>query len=1085
MSRKKKRSGRQRRADKAQIKSLAASGALRCHVEALEARLLLSAEPLLGITSQDKPLDAEGWVQAVEQSLVQQSFPDLASAASAAESDGLNAASPSVVLFIDATVAGAVELAESVPGGARVVLLDAGADGIAKITAELSQSQDLDSIQIISHGASGMLQLGGTTLAAATLDAYADDLAAWGRALSDDGDLLFFGCNVAAGQRGQDFLSQVALYTSADVAASVNLSGSAALGGDWNLEASVGQVDATSAIAADVVDAAELLLITVNLGSTVVHPTEGFGYGSTIDGFGQAVVPNSRWPASGNIPPSASFQLAETKAFTQEFWFFPRPKLNAEEIYAEEIYWWTADQIRQINAVGVVDGGTGLQFNTMVGTATLTNVLNPDAWNHISQTYDGTRFTIFINGVEEFTTDDFAGRTPAEPDSIRMRGNPGAIDELRVWNTARSQAEIQKSMLETLTGTESGLVGYWQFEEDAAVSSDMLDRTGRGSHLQSVNFEVFNDPAPQIGYVDVMLSQEVDNGIGLFVAYQISAGSTADEDVDFLSSRFRTDSEDKDSETLGIIIPNQEIAGRIYFMARPDAIFEPTETIKISLSEPPFTFSNSTYDVGLQKTQTINIIDNGAYTPGFAVTDAFGRSVTPEVDGQTSQPLYYDQTSKFADLDIKLTSQPVGTVDLLITAGSNTYFAANTGETVTLTFTPTDWDVPQRQRLSLLSPATEAVFTIRRFGGTAPEYLPAGIKQFKFTKETSEGQVEEGCPTVPLVPALSIVAARDATEGDGAGALFEILLDAPAPPTGLIVPLLNGGQATAGEDFEPLPLGFFIEPGAQRAELPITIINDWIDEETETLTIELVETNEYKVVDANRIATVQITDDDLARIAVSNFTPLTPPSLAAEPSDTFDTAIDVGRVRPGQLLTGGKFDQAGDVDLLRFTLDRSFANLDTATLTFYEPNGDIGYRLYDAAETLIDSQFISSSQTKREVTLSLLKPSGEYFLEVFGVASSYDIKFVGSDVEPNNDFASAIDLGRVEPGIAFAGSLASPGDVDIYRFTIDESIARFDGVTLNFSHQVGDLALELYNANQTSIGFENSSSNRESIGFPL
>ncbi len=41
----------------------------------------------------------------------------------------------------------------------------------------------------------------------------------------------------------------------------------------------------------------------------------------------------------------------------------------------------------------------------------------------------------------------------------------GELDEVRVWNSARSQAEIQADMNKTLTGSEAGLVGYWRFDE--------------------------------------------------------------------------------------------------------------------------------------------------------------------------------------------------------------------------------------------------------------------------------------------------------------------------------------------------------------------------------------------------------------------------------------------------------------------------------------------------------------------------------------------------------------------------------------------------------------------------------------------
>lgn len=41
----------------------------------------------------------------------------------------------------------------------------------------------------------------------------------------------------------------------------------------------------------------------------------------------------------------------------------------------------------------------------------------------------------------------------------------GNIDEVRVWNKARSQAEIQADMNRPLTGTEANLAGYWRLTD--------------------------------------------------------------------------------------------------------------------------------------------------------------------------------------------------------------------------------------------------------------------------------------------------------------------------------------------------------------------------------------------------------------------------------------------------------------------------------------------------------------------------------------------------------------------------------------------------------------------------------------------
>ena len=65
----------------------------------------------------------------------------------------------------------------------------------------------------------------------------AQDLATLGGALSASGDILLYGCDVAAGADGLAFVNALANATGADVAASTDLTGAAVKGGDWVLEA--------------------------------------------------------------------------------------------------------------------------------------------------------------------------------------------------------------------------------------------------------------------------------------------------------------------------------------------------------------------------------------------------------------------------------------------------------------------------------------------------------------------------------------------------------------------------------------------------------------------------------------------------------------------------------------------------------------------------------------------------------------------------------------------------------------------------------------------------------------------------------
>jgi Ca2+-binding RTX toxin-like protein len=151
----------------------------------------------------------------------------------------------SAIVFIDSRVQDQDILLSGLGPDIQVVCLDPSQDGLAQIAQALQGLVDQDAIHIVSHGAAGKLFLGGATLSGANLGAYGDELSAIGAALAEGGDLLLYGCNVAAGAAGRRFIDRLAGLTGADVAASTNLTGAAALGGDWVLEANIGLIQAS------------------------------------------------------------------------------------------------------------------------------------------------------------------------------------------------------------------------------------------------------------------------------------------------------------------------------------------------------------------------------------------------------------------------------------------------------------------------------------------------------------------------------------------------------------------------------------------------------------------------------------------------------------------------------------------------------------------------------------------------------------------------------------------------------------------------------------------------------------------------
>lgn len=135
-------------------------------------------------------------------------------------------------------------------GDTEAVVLDSGYDGVQQISAILQALHGLNAVQVLSHGSPGELLLGNTVLDQRVLQQDQAQIASWGKALQPGGDILLYGCDVAQGTGGARFVQNLALMTGAEVAAHTQLTGDAALGGNWNLDYRTGPIEAQPAFTA-------------------------------------------------------------------------------------------------------------------------------------------------------------------------------------------------------------------------------------------------------------------------------------------------------------------------------------------------------------------------------------------------------------------------------------------------------------------------------------------------------------------------------------------------------------------------------------------------------------------------------------------------------------------------------------------------------------------------------------------------------------------------------------------------------------------------------------------------------------------
>lgn len=173
-------------------------------------------------------------------------------------------------------------------------------------------------------------------------------------------------------------------------------------------------------------------------------------------------------------------------------------------------------------ALTTATGTTGLLrfFHRGMNTVATDGTPIPQAVDtHVAAVFDDSAntVTIYINGeqVGQTTGQSNAIATNSNklaiggaPDDPAFNGFKGFIRDVRIWNTARSQAQIQANMFQTLVGNESGLVGYWKLTEQTGStandsSASNFDGTITGPAVWSDTYwEDRSNPLLMVDYSD-------------------------------------------------------------------------------------------------------------------------------------------------------------------------------------------------------------------------------------------------------------------------------------------------------------------------------------------------------------------------------------------------------------------------------------------------------------------------------------------------------------------------------------------------------------------------------------------------------
>ncbi|HTI68675.1 MAG TPA: FG-GAP-like repeat-containing protein, partial [Candidatus Limnocylindria bacterium] len=179
--------------------------------------------------------------------------------------------------------------------------------------------------------------------------------------------------------------------------------------------------------------------------------------------------------ASGPVPASGDF--------TFECWAFAAYSSSYREIVS---------QGTGGNAFYLGTDGTNIRVGDSWSNTTIPFPFT--GWHHFAVVKSASDTLLLIDGVQVAAL----GHAIANPSATELRFGrqygpyseywPGGIDEVRIWNTARTTNVLSQNMTNRLTGSEAGLVGYWRFDEGAGTVVHDATTNGHDAQFQGHPF---------------------------------------------------------------------------------------------------------------------------------------------------------------------------------------------------------------------------------------------------------------------------------------------------------------------------------------------------------------------------------------------------------------------------------------------------------------------------------------------------------------------------------------------------------------------------------------------------------------------
>lgn len=174
--------------------------------------------------------------------------------------------------------------------------------------------------------------------------------------------------------------------------------------------------------------------------------------------------------------------IPQNSSYTKEMWVYLRAS-GTNNVYSsnKEPFWIQNDHLKA--------GTEGAGIHALISP----NTLPLNTWIHIAVSWDNVTklLVLYENGVEVATRASVLTYSGGAIDIGHHNGGAGLanviVDDIRIWNTSRSCADVAVGVNCELTGNEPGLIAYYKMNQGLDGSNNtgitqVIDASGNNNH---------------------------------------------------------------------------------------------------------------------------------------------------------------------------------------------------------------------------------------------------------------------------------------------------------------------------------------------------------------------------------------------------------------------------------------------------------------------------------------------------------------------------------------------------------------------------------------------------------------------------